>query len=114
VPKRSRAKRKARERAAVRVSRVDRCYASPLNRFCASFCSAFHDTDRFFGAAGSFGAGGFSPTCGSFEANPPFDHASVCRCFTHIGRLLAAATGPMSFVVVIPVMEMPREPRAHL
>ena len=28
------------------------CYASPLNRYFSSYCSAFADTDAFFGSAG--------------------------------------------------------------
>jgi len=81
------------------------CFASPLNRYkhFASFCSAWFDTDRFFGAVGSFQS--FRPSCGSFECNPPFDKASICACVFHVASLLAAADGPMSFVVVIPAME---------
>jgi phosphorylated CTD-interacting factor 1 len=79
------------------------CYASPLNRFFGSYCSAFRDTDGFFGAVGTFQS--FTPTEGSFEANPPFDQASVASCFRHIGSLLPRATGPLSFTVVIPAMD---------
>ena len=76
------------------------CYASPLNHFFPSFCSAFPDSDGCFGSHGPFQS--FLPTRGSFEANPPFDQRSVIGCFQHIGLLLAGADGPMSFVVVIP------------
>ena len=44
------------------------CFASPLNCRYPSYCSAFADTDRFFGSLGSFFA--FHPTEGSFEAQP--------------------------------------------
>lgn len=81
------------------------CYASPLNRYkhFSMFCSAWFDTDRYFGSVGAFQS--FRPQSGSFEANPPFDNASVCACFQHISQLLGAADGPMSYVVVIPTMD---------
>lgn len=81
------------------------CYASPLNR-CSDvgiFCSAWFDTDQFFGAVGPFQS--FHPTSGSFEANPPFDKASVIACFQHISKLFRGADAAMSFVVVIPAMD---------
>jgi hypothetical protein len=80
------------------------CYASPLNRYFGSYCSAFADTDAFFGSAGPFQQ--FWPAEGSFEANPPFDQHSVHECFGHIGALLRTASGPLSFVMVIPEMNM--------
>jgi len=46
------------------------CYASPLNCYFPSYCSAFFDTDHSFGSYGSFLK--FFPTEGSFAANPPF------------------------------------------
>ena len=65
------------------------CYASPLNRYkhfgCGMYCSAWFDSDRYFGAVGPFQS--FRPRSGSFEANPPFDKASVCACFLHIAAL---------------------------
>jgi hypothetical protein len=65
------------------------CYASPLNRYkhfgCGMYCSAWFDSDRYFGAVGPFQS--FRPRSGSFEANPPFDRASVCACFLHIAAL---------------------------
>ena len=44
------------------------CFASPLNCRYPTYCSAFADTDRFFGSLGSFFA--FHPAEGSFEAHP--------------------------------------------
>ena len=65
------------------------CYASPLNRYkhfgCGMYCSAWFDSDRYFGAVGPFQS--FRPRSGSFESNPPFDKASVCACFLHIAAL---------------------------
>jgi hypothetical protein len=54
------------------------CFASPLNAELASFNSLFPDTDSFFGGRGSFFD--FAPLTGSFECNPPADHAAVRRC----------------------------------
>ena len=80
------------------------CYASPLNRYFGSYCSAFADTDAFFGSVGPFQQ--FWPAEGSFEANPPFDQQSVIECFEHVVALFRAARGPLSFVMVIPEMDM--------
>jgi len=46
------------------------CFASPFNCHFGAFCSAFGDTDCWFGSVGSFFD--FHPTQGSFEWNPPF------------------------------------------
>eukprot|EP00759_Apiculatamorpha_spiralis_P047316 PhF_6_TR43092/c0_g1_i1/m.65818/K17584/PCIF1; phosphorylated CTD-interacting factor 1 len=47
------------------------CYASPLNAYMRKFCSAFPDTDVFFGSQGSFYT--FEPRSGSYQAGPPYD-----------------------------------------
>ena len=51
------------------------CFASPLNCRWGRFCSAFPDVDAAFGSVGSFFR--FTPTSGSFEANPPFEPALI-------------------------------------
>ena len=51
--------------------------------------------------AGSFFS--FRPHEGSFEANPPFDDATVGAMAAHMDDLLGAAgAGPLSFAVIIP------------
>jgi hypothetical protein len=75
------------------------CFASPLNCRYGCFCSAFPDTDRAFGGAGSFFA--FRPAEGSFEANPPFENSLVAAMAQHLDALLDAATGPLSFVIIV-------------
>ena len=58
------------------------CFASPLNAYFANFCSAFVDTDRWFGSRGSFFD--FAPREGSYECNPPFvDEVCVCSLPLH-------------------------------
>lgn len=44
----------------------------------------------------------YSPTEGSFEANPPFIPEVMASMVTKLHQLLSAATGPMSFVVIVP------------
>lgn len=44
----------------------------------------------------------FSSTQGSFEANPPFVEEVMERMVDHMHELLANATGPMSFAVIVP------------
>ncbi len=46
------------------------CFSSPLNCYLPWYCSLFPDVDAPFGSCGSFFD--WAPTCGSFEANPPF------------------------------------------
>ena len=50
----------------------------------------------------------FTPRHGIFEANPPFDNASVQATFRHIGHLLEESDEPLAFILVIPQMEMNR------
>ena len=80
-----------------------------------TYCSAFSDTDRYFGACGSFYE--FEPTHGAYEANPPFDNTSVGACFRHVARVLGRSTEPLCFVVVLPEMDFKtnysREPRTR-
>jgi hypothetical protein len=77
------------------------CFASPLNSTYGRHCSAFPDTDEYFGSIGSFFD--FFPTSGSFEVNPPFVLALMVAMNQHISALFEAAKGPLSFVVVVPV-----------
>lgn len=78
------------------------CFASPLNARSAPFCSGFLDVDAPFGSLGSFLD--FSPTEGSFEANPPFAPALVVAMAAHMQRLLRRAernARPLLFAVVV-------------
>jgi phosphorylated CTD-interacting factor 1 len=79
------------------------CFASPLNCYYGSFCSAFFEVDEPFGSSGSFWD--FSPTQGgSFQANPPFVHHVMVRMVSKIESLLMNDdTVPLSFVVIVPV-----------
>lgn len=76
------------------------CFASPLNCTCSEYASAFPLVDKCFGATGNFF--NLYPRHGSFEANPPFIEEVMIAMVTHIHNLLQHATGPMSFVIVIP------------
>lgn len=76
------------------------CFASPLNAYFSSFCSAFFDTDCMFGSIGSFFD--FYPVTGSFEANPPFCEKLMDKMVDHIEFLLENSNLPLSFIVIIP------------
>lgn len=76
------------------------CFSSPLNNYLPSYCSLFPDTDAHFWSLGSFFD--FNPSEGSFEANPPFVSSLMVQMVNHMEHLLAKATGPMSFAVVVP------------
>jgi phosphorylated CTD-interacting factor 1 len=76
------------------------CFSSPLNTYLPSYCSLFPDTDARFGSLGSFFD--LDPSEGSFEANPPFVASLMVQMVDRMERLLAKATGPMSFAVVVP------------
>lgn len=76
------------------------CFASPMNCFFPQYCSAFADTDVYFGSCGSFFD--FHPTSGSFQANPPFSEEIMLSMVDHIERLLAASKEPLSFIIFVP------------
>uniref|UniRef100_A0A8C5R6I7 mRNA (2'-O-methyladenosine-N(6)-)-methyltransferase n=1 Tax=Leptobrachium leishanense TaxID=445787 RepID=A0A8C5R6I7_9ANUR len=60
------------------------CFASPLNCYFKQYCSAFPDTDGYFGSRGPFLS--FFPASGSFEANPPFSEELMDAMVTHFER----------------------------
>ncbi|KAM8867279.1 mRNA (2'-O-methyladenosine-N(6)-)-methyltransferase [Synchiropus picturatus] len=84
------------------------CFASPLNCYFKQFCSAFPDTDGFFGSRGTFLS--FSPVSGSFEANPPFCEELMLAMVTHFEDLLDRSTEPLSFIVFVPEWRDPVTP----
>ena len=75
--------------SSVRAQPSIECFASPLNCYYPRFCSAFADVDAPFGSLGSFFD--FSPTRGTFEANPPFEPAIVTSMLDRMSQLLARA-----------------------
>ena len=75
--------------------------ASPVNCRWRSFGSAFLECDRHFGSFGDVFA--FKPTCGSFQANPPFDPSFIQRLVAHFeSTLRRSGTEPLSFCVIAP------------
>ncbi|GAB5034068.1 phosphorylated ctd-interacting factor 1 [Nannochloropsis oceanica] len=85
------------------------CFASPLNCRYPRYCSAFEDTDGYFGSLGSFFS--FFPKEGVYEANPPFLPCVIERMAQHMEELLQASERPLGFVVVIPAWK-PEEVQA--
>lgn len=69
------------------------CFASPMNCYFRQYCSAFGDTDTYFGSRGSFLE--FKPVSGSFEVNPPFCEELIDATFQHIDRLLTDSSEPL-------------------
>jgi len=79
------------------------CFASPLNTFFATHCSAFGDVDGAFGSIGSFAS--FKPTRGAFEVNPPFVPSVLNEAAAWCESLLdraEKAKQPLTFVFVMP------------
>ncbi|XP_033626518.1 mRNA (2'-O-methyladenosine-N(6)-)-methyltransferase-like [Asterias rubens] len=81
------------------------CFASPLNCYFKQYCSAFADTDCYFGSRGPILD--FNPVSGSFEANPPFGEELMESMVAHFERLLAGTCDPLSFIVFIPEWRNP-------
>ncbi|XP_064466906.1 mRNA (2'-O-methyladenosine-N(6)-)-methyltransferase-like isoform X2 [Ornithodoros turicata] len=81
------------------------CFASPLNCYFRQYCSAFPDTDSFFGSRGSFLK--FLPIAGSFEVNPPFSEELMDATVNHLERLLTESQEPLSFIVFFPDLRDP-------
>lgn len=76
------------------------CFASPLNCFFKQYCSAFADTDGYFGSRGPFLD--YHPVSGSFEVNPPFCEELMEATVDHIESLLGESPEPLSFIVFVP------------
>jgi phosphorylated CTD-interacting factor 1 len=76
------------------------CFASPFNCYFSRFCSAFPDTDVFFGSRGSFFD--FEPIEGSFECGPPYTVEVMDRTAEHCISLLKKTDLPLSFIVFVP------------
>ncbi|KAL4235084.1 mRNA (2'-O-methyladenosine-N(6)-)-methyltransferase [Mactra antiquata] len=76
------------------------CFASPLNSYFRQYCSAFPDTDSYFGSRGPILK--FYPVSGSFEANPPFSEELMEAMVDHFEGLLGESKEPLSFIVFIP------------
>ena len=77
------------------------CFASPLNCFFKQYCSAFSDTDSYFGSRGSFLD--FHPISGSFVCHPPVQEDLMESTVNHIERCLNnSSDDPLSFVVCLP------------
>ncbi|KAG0711845.1 Phosphorylated CTD-interacting factor 1 [Chionoecetes opilio] len=81
------------------------CFASPLNCYFRQFCSAFADTDSYFGSRGPILD--FKPVCGSFEANPPFCEELMEATVRHFEKLLSESHEPLSFIVFVPEWREP-------
>jgi hypothetical protein len=110
------------------------CFASPLNSFCPKFCSAFVDTDSYFGSQGSFFS--FNPfmmmsssnnknekksdddeeeehSSGfSFELNPPFVEDVMEKARQQAEWILQRAPQniPVSFLIFLPHWVSPPTP----
>ncbi|CAM5152194.1 unnamed protein product [Eretmochelys imbricata] len=84
------------------------CFASPLNCYFKQYCSAFLDTDGYFGSRGPFLD--FFPISGSFEANPPFCEELMDAMVSHFEKLLESSNEPLSFIVFIPEWRDPPTP----
>ncbi|XP_063315233.1 mRNA (2'-O-methyladenosine-N(6)-)-methyltransferase [Pelobates fuscus] len=84
------------------------CFASPLNCYFKQYCSAFPDTDGYFGSRGPFLS--FFPVSGSFEANPPFSEELMDAMVTHFEYLLESSDQPLSFIIFIPEWRDPPTP----
>lgn len=84
------------------------CFASPLNCYFHQYCSAFPDTDSFFGSRGPIQH--FYPVSGSFEANPPFCEELMESSFSHFEKLLSNSQEPLSFIIFMPEWRDPMPP----
>lgn len=80
-----------------RLGVTHECFASPLNCYFPSFCSAFADTDAAFGGQGSFWT--WSPdegVGGSFQANPPFVAHIMLRMVDRIDSFFSSAQATLA------------------
>ena len=76
-------------------------FASPFNCYFNSYCSAFYDTDYYFGSMGSFF--NFEPNNnGFFQCNPPFTEQVIERLADRLDYLLDDNKFALSFIIFIP------------
>ena len=80
-------------------------FASPLNCYYKQFCSAFIDTDYYFGSYGSF----FDCVIvgGSYECNPPFVLEVMNNVANKLIDLLSNTQQPLSIVIYVPYWNSP-------
>lgn len=84
-------------------------FASPFNCYFKQYCSAFPDTDVFFGSQGSFFD--FDPNeNSSFQCNPPFTEEVIERLADRIEYLLENSKYALSYLVFIPEWIEPPTP----
>lgn len=79
------------------------CFASPLNSYFKHYCSAFVDTDVYFGSVGSFFDLEFIR--GSFEANPPFENELMIKMGQKMELSIQIANQnneSLSFIIIVP------------
>ena len=86
---------------------VAEIFASPFNKNCSFFCSAFPDLDSHFGSRADFFAIpiGALPNNTVYEVNPPFVPGLMTRMSHRIDRHLVLADKlgyNISFVIVVP------------
>ncbi|XP_060845063.1 mRNA (2'-O-methyladenosine-N(6)-)-methyltransferase [Rhopalosiphum padi] len=76
------------------------CFASPLNCYFRQYCSAFPDTDAYFGSRGSILD--LNAVSGSFVVNPPIHCDDLIEAaLNHIDRLLSESSEPLSFIIFL-------------
>uniref|UniRef100_A0A1B6D634 PCIF1 WW domain-containing protein n=1 Tax=Clastoptera arizonana TaxID=38151 RepID=A0A1B6D634_9HEMI len=81
------------------------CFASPLNCYFKQYCSAFSDTDSYFGSNGPILE--LKAVTGSFQANPPYCEELMEAMVNHFERLLTDSLEPLSFIVTLPELREP-------
>ncbi|VVC46001.1 Hypothetical protein CINCED_3A025548 [Cinara cedri] len=76
------------------------CFASPLNCYFRQYCSAFPDTDAYFGSRGSILD--LNAVSGSFMVNPPIHCNELIEAtLNHMDHLLSESSEPLSFIVFL-------------
>lgn len=107
------------------------CFASPLNCYFRQFCSAFPDTDAYFGSRGYIFPSTVSlvkpinsmfieffsfffrvlsdlkAVSGSFQANPPYCEELMDSMVTVFEKLLSESAEPLSFIITVPEFRDP-------
>ncbi len=76
-------------------------FASPFNCYFKQYCSAFYDTDCYFGSMGSFFD--YEPNDhGCFQCNPPFTEEVIERLADRLDFILEKSKFGLSYFVFIP------------
>lgn len=75
-------------------------FAAPQFSYYDKCCSAYYDTDKYFGSVGTFT--NFNPNEGTYEGAPPNSEYFLNHIINHLLDIFKNATGKLCFILFLP------------